>query len=260
MQLPALANGSDDTIEIWSLTVPQDPAVLSDWASHFRQAYCLDEEIDELRDGTGLSRRDYLLNLVFPTANGGAGPAIRSGDFAELIVSDYVEHILGFWVPRWKYSDKANPNESIKGVDVVGFLQLDPTMAQSSDQLLAFEVKARLTATGSGNRLQDAINDSGTDYVRLGYTLNKAKRLLRSRGNTLGVNSVARFQNKADHPFNLRFGAGAVINDAIYDASIIQDSTTSDHPHQRDLQMLVIHGEDLMKLAHALYRRAADEA
>ncbi|PRA06713.1 virulence associated protein [Arthrobacter sp. MYb229] len=242
------------------MKVPDDPSVLSDWASAFRQAYCLDEEIDELRDGTGLSRRDYLLNFVFPAEKSGAGPAIRAGDFAELVISDYVEHILGFWVPRWKYADKANPNESVKGVDVVGFWQLDATKAQASDSLLAFEVKARLSAAGSGNRLQDAIDDSGTDYARLGYTLNKAKRLLRARQNTIGVASVARFQNKVDHPFDLRFGAGAVVNDTNYDSSMLHASTSNNHPHQKDLQLLVIHGNQLMKLAHGLYLRAADEA
>lgn len=260
VQLPAHASSSGEPIEICELKVPDDSSVLSDWATGFRQAYCLDEEIDELRDGTGLSRRDYLLNFVFPAEKNGAGPAIRAGDFAELLISDYVEHILGFWVPRWKYADKANPNESVKGVDVVGFRQLDATKAQASDSLLAFEVKATLSATGRGNRLQDAINDSGTDYARLGYTLNKAKRLLKYRQNIVGVASVARFQNKVDHPFELRFGAGAVVNETIYDSGVLHTSTSNNHPHQKDLQLLVIHGDQLMKLAHGLYSRAADEA
>ncbi|WP_164520347.1 Hachiman antiphage defense system protein HamA [Specibacter cremeus] len=259
-QVPGLASADGDAIEVWAIAVPEDAAVLSSWAAQFRQTYCLDEEIDELRDGTGLSRRDYLLQFVFPAENGGTGPATRSGDFAELLISDYVEHILGFWVPRWKYADKTNPNESIKGVDVVGFLLNDPTQPQPSDQLIAFEVKARLTPTGNGNRLQDAIKDSGLDYTRLGYTLNKAKRLLRTRGNPRGMKGVARFQNKADRPFELLFGAAAVLNDAIYNTDMIQASTAAGHPYQSDLQLLVIHGDDLMRLTHALYRRAADEA
>ncbi|TFC86672.1 Hachiman antiphage defense system protein HamA [Cryobacterium sp. TMT3-29-2] len=259
-QVPGLVNDDGHVIDIWTLCLPDDATVLSDWAAQFRQNYCLDDEIDELRDGTGLSRRDYLLEMVFPAASGGTGPATRSGDFAELLVSDYVEHVLGFWVPRLKYADKTNPSESMKGVDVVGFLQLDTARSQPDDQLLAFEVKARLSSTGKGDRLQDAIKDSGIDFLRLGYTLNKAKRLLRGRGDRHGVKGVARFQNKADRPFELLFGAGAVLNDAIFDTDVVQASTTDDHPHRDDLQLMVVRGADLMNVAHAMYLRAADEA
>lgn len=248
-----------DAIEAWTLSVPAEETHLSDWAWHFRQNYCLDEELDDLREDTGLSRAEYLQSLVFPS-DGGFGPGVRAGDFAELLVSDYLEFILGYKVPRLKYADKTNPNESMKGVDVVGFLCKDPTDPRTEDELLAFEVKARLSDNAYAGRLQDAINDSGSDFSRLAYTLNKAKRLLRARNDTAGARIVARFQNKADRPFKLRFGAGAVLSDSIYDTDLIATTTTAAHPHREDLQILVVHGEELMALVHALYRRSANEA
>jgi hypothetical protein len=40
----------------------------------------------------------------------------------------------------------------------------------------------------------------------------------------------------------------------------IQNSNAINHPNAENLMVLVIHGEDLMKLVHELYKRAADEA
>jgi hypothetical protein len=37
-----------------------DAAVMSLWAQHFREHYCLDKVLDEAREGTGLSRKQYL--------------------------------------------------------------------------------------------------------------------------------------------------------------------------------------------------------
>lgn len=254
-----LSSTDGTPIEVWTLTIPDEKDTLSEWARHFRQSYCPDEEIDDLREGTGLSRTDYLLSLVFPSKDE-LGPSVRAGDFAELLVTDFVEHILGYWTPRLKYADKSNPNESMKGVDVVGFSCEDPSIPKTEDSMICFEVKARLSDGNYNEHLQEAIDHSGKDYGRLAYTLNKVKRLHRARGNDLGAKVVTRFQNIADRPYRLQFGAGAVLVESVYNTDEIQKSTTENHPYKSALQVLVIHGEDLMNLVHALYRRGADEA
>ena len=66
-----------------------------------------------MRAGTGKSRSQYLLDLVFPDRANAPGPGVRSGDFAELLISDYVEFILGYWVPRGKYAEKGSRDETI---------------------------------------------------------------------------------------------------------------------------------------------------
>ena len=68
-------------VRLWELHPEADEEVLSAWASHFRRYYCSDDEIDDLREGTGLSRKDYLCELVFPDENETPGPSTRAGDF-----------------------------------------------------------------------------------------------------------------------------------------------------------------------------------
>ncbi|MDB5608807.1 MAG: hypothetical protein JWP25_5707, partial [Bradyrhizobium sp.] len=147
-------------IEIWNLSVPDNAASLGTWAKSFRQNYCLDSEIDALRQGTGYSRSEYLLEIVFPDQTKAPGPGVRAGDFAELLVADYIEFLLGYSVPRFKYAEKWSRNESVKGVDIVGFKLMSPPNFDSTDSLLAFEIKAQLTGNHCTERLQVAIDHS----------------------------------------------------------------------------------------------------
>lgn len=78
----SLTTSDGRRVEVWELCVPPSAPCLSAWASNFRQHYCLDSEIDDLRAGTGLSRADYLTQLVFPDKSVAPGPGIRAGDFA----------------------------------------------------------------------------------------------------------------------------------------------------------------------------------
>lgn len=178
--------------EVWEVRFPTDTAILSQWADHFRKQYCLDCEIDDLRDGTGLSRRDYLTQMVFPDRENAPGPGIRSGDFAEILIADFVEYLLGYQVPRIRYDMKDVPNESTKGVDVLGF-KIRSANFSPADELITCEVKASLTSFGqTTNRLQDAINDSPKDICRCAYTLNAIKRRLlrdKNKGSQKGSNA-----------------------------------------------------------------------
>lgn len=51
-----------------------------------------------------MTKQEYLLSQKFPDAKEGFGPGSRSGDFAELLISDYLEFILGYAVHRERYS------------------------------------------------------------------------------------------------------------------------------------------------------------
>jgi hypothetical protein len=87
-------------IEIWALAPEEDEAVLSAWARHFRQHYISDEDLPAMVDGTGRSNADYLRDTLFPDASQPPGPSLRSGDFGEILVADYIEYLLGYWSPR----------------------------------------------------------------------------------------------------------------------------------------------------------------
>ena len=246
--------------QVWELQVPKDNACLSEWACRFRQSYCPDGQLDLLREGTGKTRAEYLLEFVFPDQSKAPGPGVRSGDFAELLIADFVEFLLGYWVPRGKYAEKGSRNESVKGVDIVGFKCPNAEQPNPSDELLTFEVKAQLRGGKYDERLQVAVDDSAKDYLRAGETLAAMKRRLLNNGNLRAMRVVQRFQNAADRPYVLLSGAAAVLSDEAFDAVGLSKTSTAKHNNARGLRLVVVKGEGLMDLAHALYQRAADEA
>jgi len=256
-----LSTSDGRRIDVWELTVAPTASYLSEWASKFRQHYCSDDEIDALKAGTGLTRSEYLTQLVFPDNSVAPGPGIRAGDFAELLISDYVEHLLGYWVPRGKYAEKASRDESVKGVDILGFQLTNPSGSTPTDVLLAFEVKAQFSGRKYNGRLQTAIDDSSKDYLRRAMTLNATKRRLHRSGEYDKALLVQRFQNQSDHPYIYRSGAAAILSDTAYDESLLQSATkTVEHQNAANLELIVIRGNELMKLVHALYERATHEA
>ncbi len=246
--------------EVWELDVPADAACLGEWANRFRQTYCHDSDLDILREGTGKSRAEYLLELVFPDKSAPPGPAVRSGDFAELLVSDYVEFVLGYWVPRGKYAEKGSRDESVKGVDIVGFQCPDPAQPKPTDEMLAFEAKAQLGGGKYKDRLQVAVNDSGKDYLRAGEALAAMKRRMHVAGEHASMLVVQRFQDAVDRPYQLLSGAAAILSDAAFDTDGIKGTTIAEHNNAGNLKLIAVKGKDLMTLAHALYQLAADEA
>ena len=247
-------------IAVWELGVKIGDPVVSAWARHFRQSYCADSDIDLLR--LDLSRGEYLKTLVFPHATEKPGPSIRSGDFAELLISDFLEYVQGFWVPRYKYQDKASPNESVKGSDVLGFHQLTPGVALISDQLVVCEVKAQLTGNKYKDRLQTAIEHSSKDiaHLRLATSLNALKRRAVIGKLHDKVELVARFQKKTDSQFILKSIAAAVLTENIFDEVSVAEVDCSSHANSGNIELIVVKGEQLMELVHKLYEVAANEA
>ncbi len=239
-----------------------DQAALKAWAKHFREHYCLDSKLDRLRKGTGKSRAEYLRDLVFPDANDSFGPATRSGDFAEILIADLLESELGYWVPRVRYADKMVRNESPKGTDVVGFklAKGSPSQPSRKDVLIAFESKAQLSRSKSTDRLQDAVNDSMKDKFRIGESLNAIKRRLIDQDKDDEAERVERFQEGLAVPYVRASGAAALFCSSVYSPDAIAGTDCSAHENRDNLVLVVVHGKDLMKLVHALYKRAANEA
>jgi len=259
-------------IKIFELNHTNDEAILNSWAKHFRTHYCLDEDIDILRDGTGKSRAEYLHDLVFPDRSTHAGPATRSGDFGEILVSDYVEYILGYWVPRTRFSERQNRSNPTQGVDVLGLKMLDPNNKSINDELLIYEVKAKLTSNArdeSKKRLEIAIKDSAKDFnIRKAESLNALKRYYMVRNQREQMNIIQRFQNPIDNPYIELSGASAIILTSSVKDEDIRNVTTSvcgkesnePHPNKDNLQLIIISGENLMDLVHHLYERGVNEA
>ncbi|MDY7046520.1 MULTISPECIES: Hachiman antiphage defense system protein HamA [unclassified Virgibacillus] len=252
-----LADG--ETVDVWVLNHETDDEVLSTWASHFRNHYCLDDEIDFYRRGYNFSRAEYLKEIKFPDSSVAPGPSIRAGDFSEILVSDYLQYILNYWVPRTRYGDKTVRNESTKGSDIIGFKIISDKQDSLDDALAIFEAKAKFTGRKQ-NRLQDAVNDSAKDHSRIGESLNAIKQRLFDKGMLHDAERIERFQNLEDRPYTEVYGAVALLSTAIFDPNEEIKTQTSSHPNSNNLKLLIIHGDELMELVHEIYRRSADEA
>ncbi|SHN63841.1 Hachiman antiphage defense system protein HamA [Desulfovibrio litoralis] len=261
------------TAAVWEFNYQTDEVTLSAWAKHFRNHYCPDTDIDDLKPSKQ-SRKDYLTDMKFPNKTSTLGPAIRAGDFGEILVADYLEYVLKFWVPRVRWNSKVVRDESTKGSDVIGFKFHQSSRNPShKDILFIFEAKTKFSKS-SENRLQEAINHSAKDYLRIGESLNFIKQKYVNNGDNAEAKGIGRFQNPTDIPYKQTFGAAALISDECYDVSELSMANCSKipqskkakntfyapHPYKDDLVLLIIKGPDMMDLVHKLYRRAADEA
>jgi hypothetical protein len=199
------------------------------------------------------------MNVKFP---GGTkpGPSIRAGDFGEIFVADYLQYIMNYWVPRTRYCDKAIRNESTKGCDVIGFKLFNQKSFSSKDTLAVYETKAKFSGNTPKNRLKDAVLDSMKDVRRKPESLNYIKQKLIQKGQLKRSLHVERFQNPEDKPYKEISGAVALFSTSCFDAKCVSNTNTSDHPNRNNLELMVIHGKEMMPLVHRLYRRAANEA
>ncbi|MDD5610765.1 MAG: SAVED domain-containing protein [Candidatus Omnitrophica bacterium] len=247
-------------VEIWELRHKKDDELLSLWARHFRNHYCRDAEIDFLRNGTGYSRKEYLERIKFPDVAAAPGPSIRSGDFGEILVADYLQYLLGYWVPRSRYANKAVRNESTKGCDIIGFKFLNNGKDENDDIMAIFESKAQFSGTRATPRLQLAVDGSAKDLVRKAESLNAIKQDLFNHGLLVDAKKVERFQNLEDRPYHEVYGAVALFSTEVFDKTEIAKTKTKTHPFSKELFLIVIRGDTMMYLVHELYRRAADEA
>jgi hypothetical protein len=255
-----LATADGKEVQVWEFRHKNDDGILTSWVRHFRNHYCLDTEIDSLRKGYGHSRGDYLRQIKFPDASSAPGPSIRAGDFAEILVADYLEYTLKYWVPRTRWNCRTVRNESAKGCDIMGFKILGNGADSPEDVLAIFEVKAQFSGVKARARLQDAVDGSARDPIRKGESLNAIKQRLLDKQQLEDAQRVERFQNTEDRPFKEVFGAAALFSTSVFDEASIAATKANGHPAPKNLVLLVIHGNDMMKLVHELYKRAADEA
>lgn len=247
-------------IEVLRFNHKDDKKLLSEWAKHFRDIYSKDELLDDFRSGTGLTRSEYLLKMVFPDKNDGFGPATRSGDFAEILVADFLEFLRNYWIPRIRYDSKATRNSSTQGSDIIGIKLKKNNEFNKDDELIVFEVKAQFSDKKAKNRLQDAVNDSNKDITRVGEFLNYAKQRFIREKQSKERDIIERFQNISDNPYIERFGVVAFFTDENFDEKIIQQTNCTNHLKKDTLTLLVFTGKDMMALVHSLYERAANEA
>lgn len=242
-----------ERVEVFELSSNIDDNAFNEWATHFRQNYCTDDMLELLVNGTGMTKQEYLLSQKFPDGKEGLGPGTRSGDFAELLVSDYLEFSLGYIVHRERYKNKFNRNSSTQGTDVIAF-KIVSAKPSVNDEFLTFEVKAQASGKDAKNRLQDAIDDSYKDAIRKGETLSALKQIYIEKGDWVKAFQVERFQNKPDRPYTERYGAAAVHDTTTYSETLIKKVELQGPKRW----LIVIKRNNLMSLVHRLYEVASN--
>lgn len=249
----SLITNEGKNIDIYRLDINLEETILNEWASHFRRQYCDDKNLSKCCSGTGIDKQEWLLKYKFPSDKIPPGPSTRAGDFGELLIADYIEYICSYYVPRIKYSTKINPNTSAQGSDVIGLKMGE--YADKNDELYVVEVKTRASMRSeTENRLQEAINDSSKDIERLGFSLSAIKqRLIELDKEEYKI--IERFQNIADRPYKLKYGASAIYTTEMLDEEKIKEIKIPDG--KNSMSLFIIHIDNLMNFINELYRRAS---
>lgn len=247
---------SDGThLSCYRIEHTKDEDVLNDWAVHLRRHYESDESLSDSVAALGISKSDYLREYVLPGTQNLAA-ACRSGDFTEILVSDLLEFVHHYKVPRCKQQNRANKDRSTQGTDIIGYHYANTDGRPSTnDELIAAEVKGILSS-GTYEVLKKAAIDSQKDEFRLATTLNFYRKQLILIGNSEEALRVTRFLKKSEVQFQLRyFGVGVTSISQIKD-NIISDYSKDDLMISTGHEVFFIHGESLMALAHDLYERS----
>ncbi|EAC8104466.1 DUF1837 domain-containing protein [Listeria monocytogenes] len=251
-----IATNHGQEVIIYRLVVEDEANVLDEWSKHLREHYCLDEEIDILRSGSGLSKEDYLNRIKFPDSGTSMGAAIMSGDFSEILVHDYIEFVQGYYTTRTRYSRKVNRNSSTMGSDVLGYKCIDTIKSNKNDELAILEIKAQSSESKPKSKLQDAVDDSAKDEVRVAESLNAEVQRLIDRNRFEEAKVVQRFQNKTDRPYRVKFSAVAVHSSTSFCEELVKTVDIAGHP-DTNVNLLVIYSDKLMEFIKDMYVRAS---
>ncbi|MGM0293911.1 Hachiman antiphage defense system protein HamA [Enterococcus mundtii] len=252
-----LKTENGQNVNVYNLDIQDEEDILNSWAKHLREHYCLDSEIDFFRSGTGLSRKDYLNKVKFPDSTASLGSAVMSGDFAEILVHDYIEFFELYYTTRTRYRNKVNRNSSTMGSDVLGYKCSNVDSPSPKDELIVLEVKAQSSETNPKPMLQTAVNDSAKDEIRLAESLNAEVQRLVYGNRHAEAKVIQRFQNRTDRPYQIKFSAVAVHSTYSYDEDLIKQVDLDGHPDD-NINLLVIHSERLMEFVKEMYVRASE--
>ena len=95
-----------------------------------------------------------------------------SGDFGEILVSDYLQYIEEYTVPRTRYDNKVNKDTSTQGSDVLGYKK--DSLNAANDEVVVIEVKSSASNSSSSkakSKLQEAVDHSDKDFERLSSSI-----------------------------------------------------------------------------------------
>lgn len=242
-------------IKCYRIDYKEDETVIDEWALHIRRNYIEDEDLLLDAKINAMTIEQYLHDYVIPQKNEALGPTVRSGDITEILVSDLLEFIFGYSVPRYKQKNRSGKNNSEHGTDVIAYKYFNGCDSPSEkDELVATEVKAALTST-EYDPLGNAIKESKKDEQRLARTIDHCRKRLKELGHIEQAGEVARFLLKPDNNYQLTYAAAGISSRQRVDQEIELSASGEKLQISSKQRIFFIHGKTLMNLAHKIYER-----
>ena len=65
--------------------------------------------------------KQYLHDYVIPQKGEELGATVRSADITEILISDLLEFVHQYSVPRYKLKNRSGKNNSQQGTDVIAY-------------------------------------------------------------------------------------------------------------------------------------------
>lgn len=239
-----------------------DDLKLNEWATHIRKHYICDSDLTELSNERNMLPSKYLQDLVVPRIDripdyrntNKLGRSVITGEFAEIVLYDLFEYVLGYKALRGRHWDKPTPEAGITGSDVIVAKIHDGYPNNPEDQLLIIESKAN-HSKNAFHVLKSAKKDSDKDSLRTAFSIDYLRKKYNDKGQIDLKKVIDRFMDKANKPYkDLYIAAGMMSHGDISDNKIpgirgedIQIKTAD--------EIFLLHGDDLKSLAYELYKR-----
>ena len=239
---------SGEVVSIYSIADDLTDDEKNEWAKHILAHYIKEADIDRGARIGGKTRAEYIEQSILPLTSLRNGSEV-SGVFGEIVFCDFIEHTLGYSVPRYKLfgTFPGNPNQ---GIDIIAY-KFDKTK-RSNDTALYAEIKAVLSRT-QFNKLQDAILDSekrpDKDFA---LALDAARRKLEMMGDVEEAADIARFEDSETPCKRIKSAGLITASNSCASDNFVGISITVG----KKIESHVIYATDLWNLAKDLWRRA----
>lgn len=244
----------DIPIKCYKIDYNDDEKILNDWALHIRRNYIDDEDLVEDAECNNLTVEEYLTKYVIPQKDDQLGPTARSGDITEVIISDLLEFLFGYTVPRFKMKNRLGKNTLGGGTDVIGYKYFNEDKVPSEkDIIVATEVKAQLTSS-SYEPIRDSIYDSKKDEHRLARTIDCCRKFFKQY-NKEQAEEIKRFLFKPDNNYKIIYASAGFSSRVNVDDNIILSTEKDKLEIRKGQKIFYIHGKKLMDLTHRVYER-----
>lgn len=245
-------------LKCYKIDYKYDESILADWALHIRRNYIEDDELKEDADDNEMSVEQYLRNYIIPQKVEELGPTARSADITEILISDLLEFVYQYSVPRYKLKNRSGKNNSQQGTDVIAYkYKNEDKTPNDKDQLVAAEVKATLS-NAEYAPIKSAIIDSRKDEHRLARTVNYCRKRLKELGKIEESEEVKRFLFKPDNNYHITYVSAGVSSRENVDEIIELDFSNEELVIRKNELIFYIHGKKLMELVHNIYERCCN--